>query len=207
MGDHGLRFGKIRATPPGQIEDNNPFFMIAVPKYLRSNEQLILNLKQNSRRHTSHFDFYATLYDIVRYARNDNFRKWDEYDFRTCEEMEIPMEYCICQQIWHKFDIHNDDATKAAHLIITDINDFLKRKTLNGICEMLRFIEVIISAEYLEEESTLKIVVRASPSDGKYEAQITRLDQYGNQGYCAPAEDVRHLCYCRKQLTTVSTMH
>ncbi|OZC05674.1 hypothetical protein X798_07351, partial [Onchocerca flexuosa] len=81
MGDHGLRFGKIRATSPGLIEDNNPFFMIALPKYLRSNEQLILNLKRNSRRHTSHFDFYATLYDIARYARNDNFRKWNEYDF------------------------------------------------------------------------------------------------------------------------------
>ncbi|KAK6105241.1 hypothetical protein QQG55_19470 [Brugia pahangi] len=240
MGDHGLRFGGIRSTRPGQMEDNNPLLMVALPKYLRSNEQLILNLKQNSRRHTSQFDFYATLYDIARYARKDNFQKWNEHDFRnefgdirggiraksilrpilydrTCEEMEIPDEYCICKQIWHKTDIHSDDVTNAAQFLINDINDFLKQKNLTEICETLDFIEVI-SAEYHETKTTLKIVVSASPSNGKYEAQllkekdnfkiitkITRLDQYGNQGYCAPAEDVRPLCYCRQQLTKAAT--
>uniref|UniRef100_A0A0R3RP15 BH4_2 domain-containing protein n=1 Tax=Elaeophora elaphi TaxID=1147741 RepID=A0A0R3RP15_9BILA len=137
---------------------------VALPKYLRSNEQLILNLKQNSRRHTSHFDFYATLYDIARYARKDNFQKWDEHNFRsefgeirggirarsllrpisydrTCEEMEIPHEYCICEQTWHKSDIHSDDATKAAQLVIVYVNDFLKQKNLSGICETLDFIQ------------------------------------------------------------------
>ncbi|MCP9264322.1 hypothetical protein DINM_022369 [Dirofilaria immitis] len=242
MGDHGLRFGKIRATPSGQIEDNNPLLMVAIPKYLRSNEQLILNLKRNSRKHTSQFDFYATLYDIARYARKDNFQKWDKHDFRkefgeirggirarsilrpisydrTCEEMEIPKEYCICEQIWHKSDVHNDDATKAAQLIIANINDFLKQKILHTVCERLNFTEVI-SAEYLEGQQIFKIVVSASPSHGKYEAQllkkndnfkiitkIIRLDQYGNQGYCAPDEDVRPLCYCRKQLTMIMVKH
>ncbi|KAK6105430.1 hypothetical protein QQG55_20225 [Brugia pahangi] len=240
MGDHGLRFGDIRSTRPGQMEDNNPLFMVALPKYLRSNEQLILNLKQNSRRHTSQFDFYATLYDIARYARKDNFQKWDEHDFRnefgdirggiraksilrpilydrTCEEMEIPDEYCICEQIWHKIDIHSDNVTNAAQFLINDINDFLKQKNLTEICETLDFIEVI-SANQLENKPVLKIVVSASPSYGKYEAQllkekdnfiiitkITRLDKYGEQGYCAPAEDVRPLCYCRQQLTTSTT--
>uniref|UniRef100_A0A1I7VSA2 NUC domain-containing protein n=1 Tax=Loa loa TaxID=7209 RepID=A0A1I7VSA2_LOALO len=237
MGDHGIRFGNIRSTRPGQMEDNNPLFTVALPKYLRSNEQLILNLKQNSRRHTSQFDFYATLYDIARYARKDNFQKWDEHDFRnefgeirggiraksilrpisydrTCEEMEIPEEYCICEQTWHKINIYGDDVTEAAQLLIASINDFLKQKNLTGTCEVLDFIEVI-SAESFEAKSLLDVVVRASPSNGKYEAQllkkkdkfeiitkITRLDEYGNQGYCAPDEEVRSLCYCRQQLTT-----
>ncbi|CAG9530704.1 unnamed protein product [Cercopithifilaria johnstoni] len=237
MGDHGLRFGGIRSTPFGEIEDNNPLLTVALPKYLRSNEQLILNLKQNSRRHTSQFDFYATLYDIAQYARKDNFQKWNEHDFRnefgeirggiraksllrpilydrTCEEMEIPDEYCICERIWHKSDIHGDDATKSAEFLIAYINDFLKQRNLSRICETLSLIEVI-SVEYLEGRPVLKIVVNASPSNGKYEAQllkendslkiitkITRLDKYGEQGHCAPDEDVRPLCYCREQLST-----
>ncbi|VDN87636.1 unnamed protein product [Brugia pahangi] len=136
---------------------------------------------------------------------------------RTCEEMEIPDEYCICEQIWHKIDIHSDNVTNAAQFLINDINDFLKQKNLTEICETLDFIEVI-SANQLENKPVLKIVVSASPSYGKYEAQllkekdnfiiitkITRLDKYGEQGYCAPAEDVRPLCYCRQQLTTSTT--
>ncbi|VDM92884.1 unnamed protein product, partial [Litomosoides sigmodontis] len=160
MGDHGLRFGGIRRTPLGEIEDNNPLLMMALPKYLRSNKQLILNLKQNSRRHTSQFDFYATLYDIARYARKDNFQKWDEHDFReefgavrggiraksmlrpilydrTCEEMEIPDEYCICERIWHKVDIYGDDAMRAAQILIEDINNSLKQRNVSEICETL----------------------------------------------------------------------
>lgn len=58
--------------------------------------------------------------------------------------MEIPEEYCICEQIWHKYDIHDDDATKAAQLLIAVINDILKKKNLSGICEALDFIEVIV---------------------------------------------------------------
>ncbi|VDM93077.1 unnamed protein product, partial [Litomosoides sigmodontis] len=133
---------------------------MALPKYLRSNKQLILNLKQNSRRHTSQFDFYATLYDIARYARKDNFQKWDEHDFReefgavrggiraksmlrpilydrTCEEMEIPDEYCICERIWHKVDIYGDDAMRAAQILIEDINNSLKQRNVSEICETL----------------------------------------------------------------------
>ncbi|KAL3997450.1 hypothetical protein ACH3XW_10970 [Acanthocheilonema viteae] len=243
MGDHGLRFGSIRETVVGEAEDNNPLLTIALPKYLRSNKQLILNLKQNSRRHTSHFDFYATLYDIARYARKDNFQKWDEHDFRsefgetrggiraksmlrpilydrTCEEMEIPDEYCICERTWYKSDINSYDVKKSAQFLVIYINNFLKQKNLSGICETLTFVKVI-SAQYIEERPLLKVVVKASPSNGKYEAQllkeknslkiitkIIRLDQYGEQGHCAPAEDVRPLCYCRQQLTTTpATMH
>lgn len=57
-------------------------FQIAIPEYLRSNEQLIFNLKNNARRHTSQYDIYATLYDIAHYAKKDGYRNWDEHDFR-----------------------------------------------------------------------------------------------------------------------------
>lgn len=237
MGDHGLRFGGIRQTSPGTIEDNNPLLTVALPKYLRTNEQLILNLKRNSRRHTSQYDFYATLYDIARYARNENFEKWDEHDFReefgqerggirarsllrpipydrTCGEMEIPEDFCICVRTWHAIDTNNANVTEAANLIIEDINDFLKQKKLSEHCETLSLIKVI-SAEDLEEEPIMKLVINAAPSNGKYEAQLakekdglrmvtkaTRVDEYGNQGNCAMAEDVRPLCYCKNQLET-----
>ncbi|KAL3985846.1 hypothetical protein ACH3XW_40330 [Acanthocheilonema viteae] len=233
LGDHGLRFGGIRRTNTGYNEDNNPLLMVAVPEYLRSNEQLILNLKKNSRKHTSQYDIYATLYDIAQYARKKSFQKWDEHDFskefgkirggiraksllrpirydRTCEEMEIPDQYCICKKQWYKMDIHNENVTKAAQFIINKINDYLKEKSTDEKCETLHLKEVI-SAEYIEEQSLLKIVISASPSEGKYEAQvlqkndnfemsakIIRVNSYKNQSNCVENEDIRPLCYCRQ---------
>ncbi|EFO25716.1 hypothetical protein LOAG_02772 [Loa loa] len=229
MGDHGLRFGGIRRTDTGNQEDNNPLLMIAVPQYLRSNGQLILNLKQNSRRHTSHYDIYATLYDIARYARRQSFQKWDEHDFseelgkvrggiraksllrpirydRTCEEMEIPDQFCICEKQWRKTTTHNENVKKAAQFIVDTINDILKRK--RETCKTL-YLKEVISAKYLKEQPLQKIVVSALPSEGKYEAQvlknnnsfeilgkIVRLNAYGNQSHCVKNEDLRPLCYC-----------
>ncbi|VDO25498.1 unnamed protein product [Onchocerca flexuosa] len=208
---------------------------VVVPQYLRSNEQLMLNLKKNSRRHTSHYDIYATLYDIARYARKESFQKWDEHDFskefgkirggirarsilrpiqydRTCEEMEIPDEYCICEKKWYKIDdIRNENVTKAAQFIIDKINDYLKEKHVDEICERL-YLKEVVSAESITEQPLLKIVVKASPSEGKYEAQllkkddyfqmitrIMRVNRYGNQSHCVQDEDIRPLCYCRQQ--------
>lgn len=57
--------------------------------------------------------------------------------------MEIPEEFCICERIWLKVDVHSDDAMTAAQLIISHINDFLKKKSLIGTCRTLDFIEVI----------------------------------------------------------------
>uniref|UniRef100_A0A0R3RXM6 DUF229 domain containing protein n=1 Tax=Elaeophora elaphi TaxID=1147741 RepID=A0A0R3RXM6_9BILA len=232
LGDHGLRFGGIRRTDTGYIEDNNPLLMIAVPQYLRSNEHLILNLKRNSRRHTSHYDIYATLYDIARHARKGSFQKWNEHDFtkefgnerggiraksllrpirydRTCNEMEIPDQYCICEKQWQKIDTHNENVTNAAQFIIDKINDYVKEKSAEKKCETLH-LKKVISAEYIEEESLLKIVIIASPSEGKYEAQvltkdynfeipakIVRVNSYGNESYCVTNEEIRPLCYCR----------
>uniref|UniRef100_A0A8R1Y239 Uncharacterized protein n=1 Tax=Onchocerca volvulus TaxID=6282 RepID=A0A8R1Y239_ONCVO len=235
MGDHGLRFGKIRRTNTGYIEDNNPLLTERIPQYLRSNEQLMLNLKKNSRRHTSHYDIYATLYDIARYARKESFQKWDEHDFskefgkvrggiraksilrpiqydRTCEDMEIPDEYCICEKKWYKIDdIRIENVTKAAQFIIDKINDCLKAKRVDGICERL-YLKEVVSAQSINQQPLLKIVAKASPNEGMYEAQllkkddyfqiitrIIRVNSYGNQSHCMQDEDIRPLCYCRQQ--------
>ncbi|EJW76070.1 hypothetical protein WUBG_13019 [Wuchereria bancrofti] len=163
-----------------------------------------------------YFNYRSEFGDIRGGIRAKSILRPILYD-RTCEEMEIPDEYCICEQTWYNTDIHGDDVTNAAQFLINDINDFLKQKNLTEICETLDFIE-IISAKQLENRPVLKIVVSASPSYGKYEAQllkekdnfiiitkIIRLDEYGEQGYCTPGEDVRPLCYCRRQLTTSAT--
>ena len=66
MGDHGLRFGGVRWTKPGEIEDNNPAFFLVLPAHLRYNDNLVNNLRHNSRQLITHFDIHATLVNIAR---------------------------------------------------------------------------------------------------------------------------------------------
>ncbi|KAH7713631.1 Protein R03G8.3 [Aphelenchoides avenae] len=65
MGDHGNRFGYLRSTRQGEIEDNNPALVVAVPHHLRKNYQLLDNLRANSKVLTTHYDTYATLTNIA----------------------------------------------------------------------------------------------------------------------------------------------
>lgn len=78
MGDHGYRRGEIRRTSAGEFEDNNPLLLFAVPESLRTNEQLMNNLNDNSQKLISHYDIYATLIDIAKIAPILNFT-----DFQT----------------------------------------------------------------------------------------------------------------------------
>ncbi|KAI6229829.1 hypothetical protein M3Y99_01130700 [Aphelenchoides fujianensis] len=76
MGDHGPSYGKLRNTPTGRLEANNPLFALVLPAHLRSNVDLQRQLKENGRRLISHYDVYATLLEIARVSeegeRNDH---------------------------------------------------------------------------------------------------------------------------------------
>jgi hypothetical protein len=65
MGDHGGRTGKVRNSAIGEYEDNNPFMFMILPEKLRWNRDLYNQLKENSKQIISHYDFYATLYEMA----------------------------------------------------------------------------------------------------------------------------------------------
>lgn len=56
----------ITATKQGELEINNPVLAVVVPENLRSNANLMRNLRRNARQLTTHFDTYATLVNIAR---------------------------------------------------------------------------------------------------------------------------------------------
>uniref|UniRef100_A0A914YBI0 Sulfatase N-terminal domain-containing protein n=1 Tax=Panagrolaimus superbus TaxID=310955 RepID=A0A914YBI0_9BILA len=66
MGDHGLRFGQVRETHVGEIEDDNPFLFVSVPQHLRKNSTIMQQLKANSKELITHYDIYATLNEIAQ---------------------------------------------------------------------------------------------------------------------------------------------
>uniref|UniRef100_A0A915D289 Iduronate 2-sulfatase n=1 Tax=Ditylenchus dipsaci TaxID=166011 RepID=A0A915D289_9BILA len=120
MGDHGPRFGAMRKTDMGQIEDNNPALFISLPKKLRQNADLIAIMKENSHQLISQHDVYATLLEIAKDSHKWNSTHWDSTHWpspnhqdlphpihgssllhklkqpRNCPSLLIPFEYCQC---------------------------------------------------------------------------------------------------------------
>lgn len=62
--DHGLRFGPIRQTLSGKLEERLPFMFIYMPKSLSGGKRHE-NLTINQNRLSTPFDVYATLKHIV----------------------------------------------------------------------------------------------------------------------------------------------
>uniref|UniRef100_A0A0K0DTN9 Sulfatase N-terminal domain-containing protein n=1 Tax=Strongyloides stercoralis TaxID=6248 RepID=A0A0K0DTN9_STRER len=126
MADHGFRIGSFRNTKQGEYEDANPFLLIAPPKNLQNKDsEIIKNLKDNSNKHISHFDIYATMLDIATEGTRTDFKNMKNFNFtkivknnkikgysllreinnkRDCYNMEITSEYCLCQLEFKKFN-------------------------------------------------------------------------------------------------------
>lgn len=65
MSDHGHRFGSIRATKVGEVEDNNPFLYLVVPENKQNDKKFMEALQENSKSLVSHYDTYATFVEIA----------------------------------------------------------------------------------------------------------------------------------------------
>ncbi|VDN03042.1 unnamed protein product [Thelazia callipaeda] len=205
MSDHGLRLGAVRSTQVGYLEDNNPLLIVAVPKYLRRNAQLMHNLQLNSQTHTSHYDIFGTLYDIIHTAQETQFQEWNMKDFRnelgetrgsfrtrsllrpimlnrTCDEMEIPDEFCLCKRGFQAVSKHSEVVKMAARHLLEFINNRIKRFGLQTSCSILSLSNVsvlagdnkIFVAEKSEGGGRLRLVIITTPGNAKIEAEMRK---------------------------------
>lgn len=66
MSDHGIRWGGIRQTYQGQMEERLPFVILALPERFRDRyAQAVANLNLNVRRLTTPFDLHETLKQLL----------------------------------------------------------------------------------------------------------------------------------------------
>ncbi|KAM3964776.1 uncharacterized protein ACR2FA_001168 isoform 1-T1 [Aphomia sociella] len=194
ISDHGIRWGDIRSTKQGRLEERLPFvFILLPPSFQDKYGEAYKNIKINSKRLTTPFDIHATLSDLVDLDNivNKNIisRKESSYgqqrsvslflpipSNRTCKMAAIEDHWCTCHQD-RTIQKESVEAVAASEHLIRYLNIIL----LEYIeCAQLTVVEIIearekISGEPEENEvgwREIMVTVRTGPGDGIFEGTL-----------------------------------
>lgn len=194
MSDHGIRWGDIRTTYQGRMEERLPFLFIALPKQFREDFYMTyVNLKVNARRLTTPFDLHETLVDLVnpyglskeilfkRSQSNQNKRGYSLFTTipgnRTCENAGISPHWCTCQKST-SVSIKDTIVLKAAAFSVQYINEQLIGY---ADCAKLSLAEIYNARVHSSADQLLgnkhysrdyTIAFRTSPGDATFEATV-----------------------------------
>lgn len=161
--DHGIRFGKIRKTYVGKLEERLPFMYVILPTwFLNKYPNIAKNLKINSNRLTTPFDIYETLRSILYFtgqtklvpADQRGVSLFDEVPYlRSCKTAGILPHWCTCP-VHEILPIKNTQVQNIAVNIVQSIN-----KKLNGysnICAYLNLDRVLNATKLIPSDEVLR---------------------------------------------------
>lgn len=217
FGDHGLRFGPVRQTFIGQLEERLPMMFLYLPDSFKKKYNLFAeNLRTNSRRLTTHFDMHATLLHLLRLNELSVKTKWgislfDEIpNDRTCENAGIKSHWCTCN-----YHMQGPDNSTMKNAMGKHFVGYLNKLTLRyqQKCARLNVTSVISSVKLLNrgtDEGEHRIMIRTEPGGGVFEAtiqyknqsfsivnDISRVNKYAGKSNCIRADRMmKKICYC-----------
>lgn len=189
--DHGMRFGSIRKSFVGWLEERMPFLYFHLPpSFKRAYPRRYENLLANKNRLTSPFDLYATLLEflhgrvhrpILGCPKCDSLFAPVAYN-RSCNDAGISSEWCTCSVAQNSESVSDLKITAAVHLAIIRINKFLrmnKDKLNEGFkCASLSLSKIIsVRSKIRNEGSTMSqkefiIVFQTKPSEAVLEITL-----------------------------------
>lgn len=200
MSDHGMRWGSIRSTKQGRLEELLPFvFILTPPTFKYTYQDAFNNLVINSRRLTTPFDMHKTLLDLIDLDKikdeNVALRTIESYATergislflpiptnRTCKAAGILDHWCSCH-INRKISPLNPEVKEAANQLVSHINYSLKN---HPRCAILSQAEILGASEMVtvatdktdNDWKEYLVVVKTYPGDGVFEATLR--NTYGN---------------------------
>lgn len=151
LSDHGMRFGKIRETLIGWLEERLPFIYIWIPQLFRQKyPKVVKNIVTNGHRLTSPYDVHLTLKDILSRnhetnmaEHNENARNassnhgsagcpkcvslFEEVTYnRSCGDAGITPHWCTCNQ-YQTLSARGDTVQAAANFVLSEIQVRLQK--------------------------------------------------------------------------------
>ncbi|KAF8784382.1 uncharacterized protein LOC129958501 [Argiope bruennichi] len=222
--DHGIRFGDIRRTYIGKIEERMPFMFLIFPEwFLKKYPEFAKNLEINRNRLTTPYDIHATLLHLLDLERETFYTLHGQSllteisSERTCADAMIAKHWCTCQT--HQI-VPSDDGNvrQAALAVVRKLNRLLK--PYFRLCAPLKLSKVLdarlvqpneLLVEVLPKDYLITLLV--IPSGAIFEAtvqgkkkqftvsdEVSRINKYGNESDCIHDPAITKYCYCKANL-------
>ncbi|KAK0418892.1 hypothetical protein QR680_013834 [Steinernema hermaphroditum] len=194
MGDHGMRFGGIRRTEVGEMEDNNPFLMMSLPVQLRDSN-LMHVLRQNTHKLITHYDTHVTLHHLHQLLQKNNLnellspteeifeaghgssyfrRRMNEP--RDCGTLRIPFEYCLCEKNFDKpLDVKLALSKNLSDYAVNYLQDMIDAENQTSLCQNMSVAYESTIAEKLEMadgREIYKLTFTVLPSEGEFSGYV-----------------------------------
>ncbi|KAG8185929.1 hypothetical protein JTE90_010716 [Oedothorax gibbosus] len=199
MGDHGMRWGPIRETYIGRLEERLPMLFIALPpEFQREFPKETESLKLNSHRLITPFDIHATLVNLLHFNENWTFTNPDNVgselsknftnralslfqpipEDRSCDEASIEEHWCTCESSL-PMDTANNHVKNSAKFLVEKLNNVLK--PVSKMCATLSLKTISDarvwspSSEHIghsKDDNILTVIVQTSPGDAIFEGTV-----------------------------------
>ncbi|CAG9860212.1 unnamed protein product [Phyllotreta striolata] len=166
--DHGFRFGDIRYTHSGWLEERLPFIYFHLPeKFKRIHRDKFDNFMTNTRRLTVPYDVFNTLQDILRMGNPSYVVQPSEGciscqslfaevpENRTCNDAQLSKHWCTCKG--HVYiDPNSPQVRSLGDRVVNKINDRIANSSEGYLCSTYsfrRFIASGISKPYVNSKN------------------------------------------------------
>lgn len=181
ISDHGIRFGEIRYTRTGWLEERLPYLWLWLPSWFKQQHpESYQNLQTNSERLTTPYDLHMTLQDLLIHSGH-NYTMQPSSGCpncqtlfqpvpveRSCEDAKIGMHWCTCTG-YKYINPSNATVQAASEFIVHNIHDLINKKKEGNKCSKLRVKRIMsssLSANYdnwYKNSSYLLLVLQTNP--------------------------------------------
>ncbi|XP_023313042.1 uncharacterized protein LOC111693128 [Anoplophora glabripennis] len=181
LSDHGFRYGDIRLTRTGWLEERLPFIYIYIAdSFKKKFREKYENFMVNTKRLTTPFDIYCTFQDILEIGNYSYKAKKSRAcpncqslfmtirENRTCREAAIDQHWCSC--IGHnQVSSKNELVRQVALYVVKEINKFVRSFVEGRGCSTYALKDIVtggMSVYYSNEnnQTVRQIVVVAETS-------------------------------------------
>lgn len=226
MGDHGARFGTIRGTYQGKLEERLPMLAITLPSWFQETyKEKVASFQRNTEVILSPFDLHATFEHLMEFSKPFNRTKIgtslfeDIPEDRQCSDTGISDSWCPCLE-WISIDHTHEQINASADRIVSWMNQNLAANTLSkSLCSPITLKRILNAVQNIPKHSkninmktnrcSYQIQLETKPGDALFEVTIdvlhdgsyviydvSRINAYGNQAQCIESKVPSVRKYC-----------